>query len=72
MNPPETRYELRIAGHLDRHWLSWFGGRELSHEDDGTTTLCGVVADQTQLHGLLTKVRDVGATLISMTSTSSA
>jgi hypothetical protein len=72
VNAGGTTYELRVAGHLDRHWLSWFGGLELTHEEDGTTTLRGVVADQSQLHGLLARVRDLGATLISITSTSSA
>jgi hypothetical protein len=65
-----TTYQLRIAGHLDRHWSSWFGGLELTHEDDGTTSLRGVVADQAELHGLLAKVRDLGANLISVTSNS--
>lgn len=60
-------YELRVGGHLDRHWSAWFGGLTLVHEDDGTTTLRGAVADQAQLHGLLTKVRDLGTPLISVT-----
>jgi hypothetical protein len=47
----------------------WFGGLELTREDDGTNTLRGVVADQSELCGLLAKVRDLGATLISVTST---
>ena len=34
-----------------------------------TTTLRGAVADQAELHGLLAKVRDLGATLISVTLT---
>ena len=59
-------YELRIEGRLDEHWSAWFGGLTLTHEDDGTTTLSGAVADQAALHGLLTKVRDLGATLISV------
>ncbi len=62
-------YELRIEGHLDEHWSNWFGGLTLTHEHDGTTTLRGVVRDQSELHGLLAKVRDLGATLISVTST---
>ena len=66
---PANRYELRIKGHLDEHWSTWFGGLTLIHEDDGTTSLRGVVADQAELHGLLAKVRDIGATLISVTST---
>ena len=65
--PATTRYQLRIAGHLDHHWSAWFGGLTISPETDGTTTLRGVVADQAQLHGLLSKVRDLGATLISVT-----
>jgi hypothetical protein len=59
-------YELRIEGHLDEHWSAWFGGLTLTCENDGTTTLRGAVIDQSELHGLLAKVRDLGATLISV------
>lgn len=61
------RVEIRLAGHLDRHWSDWFGGLTLTHESDGTTTLRGSVTDQAQLYGLLTQVRDLGASLISLT-----
>ena len=60
-------YELRIGGHLDAHWSTWFDGFTLTHEDDGTSTLRGVVRDQSELHGLLNRVRDLGTTLISVT-----
>ena len=60
------RYELRVDGHLDDHWTSWFDDLTLTHENDGTTTLRALVPDQAALHGLLTKVRDLGATLISV------
>ena len=63
---PPTRYRLRVAGHLDQHWADWFGELTLTHDDDGTTSLTGVVADQAQLHGQLTKIRDLGVTLISV------
>jgi hypothetical protein len=59
-------YELRVVGHLDRHWRSRFGDLELTHHDDGTSTLAGPVADQSQLHGLLAGLRDIGATLLSV------
>jgi len=59
-------YRLRVAGHLDDHWSPWFGDLTLSHEDDGTTSLTGAVSDQAELHGLLTKIRDLGVTLISV------
>jgi len=68
-NDPHTamRYELRIKGHLDQHWSTWFGGLAITLHGDGTTTLRGVVTDQSELHGLLAKVRDLGVTLISVT-----
>jgi hypothetical protein len=61
-----SAYRLRVEGHLDQHWSPWFGDLTLTHEDDGTTSIAGAVADQAQLHGLLTKIRDLGATLISV------
>jgi hypothetical protein len=61
------RYAIRIDGHLDEHWSTWFDGLAITHEDDGTTTLRGDVADQSGLHGLLAKVRDLGAPLIAVT-----
>ncbi|WP_198663899.1 hypothetical protein [Jiangella endophytica] len=66
------RYELRLEGRLDQHWSSWLGGMAVTHEADGTTALRGVVADQSELHGLLTRVRDLGATLISVTTSHAA
>ena len=60
-------YELRIGVRLDQHWSTWFDGFTLTHEDDGTSTLRGVVRDQSELHGLLTRVRDLGTPLISVT-----
>jgi len=59
-------YQLRVNGHLDQHWSSWFGDLTLTHADDGTTCLTGAIADQAELHGLLTKIRDLGVTLISV------
>jgi len=59
-------YELRVGGHLDEHWSAWFGGLTLIREDDGTTTLRGAVTDQAELHGLLAKIRDLGAPLLAV------
>lgn len=60
------RYEVRVEGHLDEHWSIWFGGVDLTHEVDGTTTLRAVVEDQAALHGLLAGVRDLGLALVSV------
>lgn len=64
--PAPACYELRVGERLDDHWSGWFGDLVLTHEGDGTTSLRGLVSDQTELHGLLAKVRDLGVTLISV------
>jgi len=64
--PSPTRYQLRVDGHIDDHWATWFDNLTLTHESDGTTTLRGSVPDQAALHGLLAKVRDLGVPLISV------
>ena len=61
------QYEIRIAGHLDPRWVAWFDGLSLTTGSDGTTVISGPVADQSALHGLLLKVRDMGLPLISVT-----
>jgi RimJ/RimL family protein N-acetyltransferase len=63
-----TRYEFRVEGHLDSHWSTWLGDVELVLCDDGTSTLRGAIADQAQLHGVLDGLRDMGATLLSVSA----
>jgi hypothetical protein len=59
-------YETRIKGHLDIRWAAWFDGLSLAQDSDGTTVIRGWVADQAALHGLLTKVRNLGLPLIAV------
>jgi hypothetical protein len=61
------RYEIRLTGHLDARWSSWFDGLVVSHQDDGTTLIAGPVVDQAALHGLIQRVRDLGMPLLSVT-----
>ena len=60
------RYEIRVQGHLDARWADWVDGLTLTRERDGTTTLTGPLLDQAALHGLLTRIRDLGLPLVSM------
>ncbi|KAF0207051.1 MAG: hypothetical protein FD171_2033 [Actinobacteria bacterium] len=59
-------YQIRIEGHLGHAWTSWFSGLSIALEDNGDTLLTGAVVDQAALHGLLTKVRDLGIPLVSV------
>jgi hypothetical protein len=61
------QYEIRFKGRLEPRWAAWFDGLSLTSESDGTTIICGPVADQSALHGLLQKVRDLGLPLVSVT-----
>lgn len=67
MTPNENQtYQLRVVGHFDDRWSNWFGEFAIARDDDGTCTLTGPVTDQAQLHGILTRLRDIGATLLSL------
>jgi hypothetical protein len=61
-----TIYTIRVKGHLDDHWSSRLAGLTIRHQRDGTSTLSGPIADQAQLHGVLTGLRDIGAVLIDL------
>lgn len=64
--PQPEILEIRLKGHLDTRWASWFDGLTISQTEDGDTVLAGPVADQAALHGLLKKVRDLGLPLLSI------
>lgn len=60
-----AQYEIRVAGVLDRQWASWFNGLTISDHGE-ETAIYGLLADQPALHGLLSRVRDLGLCLISV------
>jgi hypothetical protein len=61
-----TIYQIRIKGHLGSEWIEWFGGMSIVLEANGDSLVTGAIVDQSQLHGLLKKVRDLGLPLISV------
>lgn len=61
-------YQIRIKGHLSQQWKEWFDGLTITWEEDGNTLLSGPVADQAALHGILKRIRDLGAPLLSVNS----
>ena len=59
-------YQIRIRGVLDAGWSDWFDGLSVYPQAGGDTLLAGPVRDQSALHGLLAKIRDLGLTLLSV------
>jgi len=63
-------YRIKVSGHLDRHWVSWFDPLEITTENDENgrliTVLTGPVSDPSELRGLLTKIWDLNLEVISL------
>lgn len=61
-------YRIQVAGLLGGGWTTWFEGLTVTGGVDesgaAVTTLAGEVLDQAQLHSILSRIRDLGLTLI--------
>ncbi len=57
-------YEFRVKGRLDQRWAAYFDGLTLTTLAEGETVLRGEVVDQAALHRLLSRIRDLGLTLV--------
>lgn len=73
-NAPKTTpdepmiYQIRLKGHLEYRWTEWFEGLTITLVENGETILTGPIADQSALHGILKKTRDLGLPLLSVIS----
>ena len=59
-------YQIRVEGHLPPQWGDWLGGMSVAHTEDDETLLAGWLPDQAALHGILSQIRDLGLTLVSL------
>ena len=57
--------QIKIKGHLDKHWEEVFHGMRFSYEE-GITVLAGNIKDGAHLHGVLNTIRDLNLKLISV------
>ena len=56
-------YKIQVQGHLDSRWSDWFGGFEIMACSEDTI-LTGSVPDQAALHGVLSKIAELGLIII--------
>lgn len=70
MYSEKAKYEISLQGHLDKRWVSRFEGMILENTFDRqgapVTVLSGIITDQSALHGILAKIRDMGVPVISV------
>ncbi len=59
-------YEIRIMNHLDAGWAEWFDGWDMQNLEFGEVLLFRAQADQSALHGVLNKIRDLNLVLVSV------
>lgn len=59
-------YHIRLEGQIDPCWSQWLGGMAIQPLEGGETLLVGPIADQSALHGVLAKIRDMNLKLIAV------
>jgi hypothetical protein len=59
-------YEIRVKGQLDPGWSEWFEGFAITPMPEGETRITGWVQDQSALHGILVRIRNLNLALISV------
>ncbi len=60
--------EMRVKGYIHPRWSGWFGGLTIRHSDPDETILTGLVQDEAALYGIISRLRDLGLKLISLSS----
>ena len=66
MSTKELRCTIRIQAVVGPEWSTSFEGFAVVPGDNGETELVGTVTDQSALHGLIARVRDLGIPLIAV------
>ena len=68
----EAQYRIQVKGHLPDGWFEMVERMEILCEADGNTTISGPIRDQSELYGLISRLQNLGLTLISINQTIAA
>ena len=58
-------HKIMIKGIINTDWSEWFSNIEIIHVN-GNTLLKGLITDQSELHGILERIRDLNLIIVSM------
>jgi len=59
------QFKIKLKGELGKEWTGWFENLDIDF-DGKDTVLSGHIEDQSALHGILNRLRDLNLTLISV------
>ncbi|HEY5671647.1 MAG TPA: hypothetical protein VIS10_16770 [Anaerolineales bacterium] len=62
-------YEFRVRSRISPQSAAWFEGMEIAVDETAEpvqTLIKGYMEDQSALHGLISRIRDLGLTLVSV------
>jgi hypothetical protein len=62
----QMRLQVRVQGRIDERWSEWLEGLSIAHTEEDETLLTGSVLDQSALYGLLSRLRDLGLSLLAV------
>ncbi len=62
-------YEIHIKGQLTRDWADWLENMQMCCLENGEMVLCGVLADQAALMGVLNKLNCLNLAILSVNKT---
>lgn len=58
---------IQIKGKLTPHWSDWLGEMQIRGNSSGDTILWGNLPDQPAVYGVISRLSNLGFTLISVT-----
>jgi hypothetical protein len=64
----QEMYQISVKGQLDSSRPAWFEGWTITQIEDGTTLLTGWLADQSELHGMFLKLRNLNLEILTVNS----
>jgi haloalkane dehalogenase len=65
----KQEFEIQIKGHLNPDWADWLEGMRMDCLENGEMILCGALADQAALLGVLNKLNRLNLTILSVNET---
>jgi hypothetical protein len=63
---PNLNVKIILQDDLSESWTVWFEGMRIEKAENNSTCLSGEIPDQSALHGLFERIRDLNLHLVSV------